>query len=48
MFEKLRYFCCNTAEVIDSSLDVDIIREEEDLDNSEYKILALLNKTSQI
>ena len=42
MFEKLRYFCCNTAEVIDSSLDVDIIREEEDLDNSEYKILALL------
>ena len=43
MFEKLRYFCCNTAEVIDSSLDVDIIQEEEeDLDNSEYKILALL------
>ena len=43
MFEKLRYFCCNKAEVMDSSLDVEIIREEEDdLDNTEYKILALL------
>lgn len=43
MFEKLRYFCCNKAEVMDSSLDVKIIREEEDdLDNTEYKILALL------
>ena len=42
MFEKLRYFCCNKAEVIDSSLGVEIIGEEEDLNNTEYKIIALL------
>ena len=48
MFEKLRYFCCNKAEVIDSSLGVEIIGEEEDLNNTEYKIIALLGTGATI
>ena len=43
MFRKFRYFCCNTAEVIDSSLDtLGIQKGQDELNNTPYKILSLL------